>query len=188
MGTLSKTTSLFILQPSLYATLFLSISIFNANYANAQHHGAPPPFASIGDRKIIMNFSSTPHDITIGKPAQFKIYLNDAKTAEHIHHVTYRITVSKDNSIKMSNFFHSHEGDLSISIPNRNSGNIDVQGTFDPLTNAIISDPAGMTEITGPLFSAPGTYKVNAEVVTIDNDKTDLSNPLEYYFYLNVNK
>ena len=110
------------------------------------------------------------------------------KLGKKIQHVTYRITISKDNQTKVSDFFHSHRGDLAISSRNANSTNIGVEGTFDTLTNAIIPDPSGTVEITGPLFSAPGWYRADIEIITIDNDKTDLSTPLEYQFGIEVKK
>jgi hypothetical protein len=41
-----------------YSNIFLIFSILSLtiNSANAQHHGAPPPVATIGDRNIQMNF------------------------------------------------------------------------------------------------------------------------------------
>ena len=173
-----------------YMCIFLVLATVSSatNYVNAQHHGAPPPLAAIGDRNIKMNLISEPATIVSGQNSQLKMSLTDLNSGKKIQHVTYRITISKDNQTKVSDFFHSHTGDLTISSRNLNSANIGVEGTFDTLTNAIIPDPSGKIEVTGPLFSEPGSYRVDAEIITIDNDKTDLSNPLEFQFGIVVKK
>ena len=40
--------------------------------------------------------------------------------------------------------------------------------------------------ISGPIFNQSGTYNIGLELTTIDNDKTDLAEPLEYHFDVNV--
>jgi hypothetical protein len=176
----------------LYINIFLIVSTISSSTissVNAQHHGAPSPLASIGDRNIKMNFATEPDTIVAGQQSQLKMSLMDANTGGKIQHVTYRITISKDNQTKISDFFHSHTGDLSLSSRNTNStSSINVEGTFDDLTNAVIPDPSGIIEIAGPLFSDVGIYKADIEITTLDNDKTDLSVPLKYQFDINVKK
>ena len=49
------------------------------------------------------------------------------------------------------------------------------------LTNAWIADPGNSITIRGgEIFSQPGTYKAVIEVTTMDNDKTDLPQPILY--------
>ena len=112
--------------------------------------------------------------------------LMDEKTGQKIQHVTYRITISKDTNPKLSEFFHSHAGDLTILVRNGDSSHLTTGGTFDVLTNSIIPDPAGKIVISGPLFSEPGKYNVDVEVTTLDNDKTDLQVPLVYHFITDI--
>ncbi len=164
-----------------YPTIFPSFSSISA-----QHHGAPPPLATLGDRNIKMSFIVEPTVISPSQDAQMKMSLTDEKTGEKIQHVTYRVTLSKNDQIKISDFFHSHLGDLTIVSKNTNSPDISVEGTFDVLTNAVTSDPSGTIGIAGPTFSEVGLYKADIEVTTIDNDKTDLPNPLKYHFDINV--
>ncbi len=135
-----------------------------------------------------MNFISEPTTIILGHNYQLKMSLVDPNSGEKIQHVTYRITVSKDNQTKLSEFLHSHIGDLAISSRNINSSDIRVEGTFDPLTNAITPDPSGTIVITGPLFSEAGLYRIGIEITTINNDKTVLSSPLKFEVELNVKK
>lgn len=46
----------------LYINIFLIVSTISSTISsvNAQHHGAPPPLATIGDRNIKMNFVTEP--------------------------------------------------------------------------------------------------------------------------------
>ena len=164
-----------------YPTIFPGINIISA-----QHHGAPPPLAALGDRNIKMSFIVEPTVISPSQDAQIKMSLTDEKTGEKIQHVTYRVTLSKNDQIKISDFFHSHLGDLTIISKNTNSPDTSVEGTFDVLTNAVTSDPSGTIGIAGPTFSEAGLYKADIEITTIDNDKTDLPNPLKYHFDINV--
>ena len=185
-----------ITESAVYALLFINVlsivyifypAIFPAvNIISAQHHGAPPPLAALGDRNIKMSFIVEPTVISPSQDAQIKMSLTDEKTGEKIQHVTYRVTLSKNDQIKISEFFHSHLGDLTIVSKNTNSPDISVEGTFDVLTNAVTSDPSGTIGIAGPTFSEAGLYKADIEITTIDNDKTDLPNPLEYHFDINV--
>ena len=185
-----------ITESAFYALLFINVlsiaymfypTIFPPiNIISAQHHGAPPPLAALGDRNIKMSFIVEPTVISTSQDAQIKMSLTDEKTGEKIQHVTYRVTLSKNDQIKISEFFHSHLGDLTIVSKNTNSPDISVEGTFDALTNAVTSDPSGTIGIAGPTFSETGLYKADIEITTIDNDKTDLPNPLKYHFDINV--
>ncbi len=82
----------------------------------AQHHGAPPPMANLGDRNISMNLVIEPNRLVSGQDAQLTLHLKDEKTDQIIQHVTYRTTISKDDRLKLSEFFHSHTGDLRILV------------------------------------------------------------------------
>ena len=96
-----------------YSSIFLIFSIISLtiNSVNAQHPGAPPPVATIGDRNIQMNFVTEPTTIVSGQNAQIKMSLIDANSGEKIQHVTYRISIIKDNQTKVSEFLHSHTGE-----------------------------------------------------------------------------
>jgi hypothetical protein len=55
------------------------------------------------------------------------------------------------------------------------------------LTNAWIADPGNpITVREGGIFSQPGAYKTVVEVTTMDNDKTDLPQPIRYEFNVPV--
>jgi hypothetical protein len=51
---------------------------------------------------------------------------------------------------------------------------------MDDLTNVWVADAGSPIIVNGPVFSQRGEYKIILEVTTIDNDKTDLPQPLKY--------
>jgi hypothetical protein len=178
----------------LYLSVFLIIFTFSIgiHHLNAQiYHKVLPHFQSITileDRNISINFITEPNPIVSGHHSELKMSLINMNSGEKIQHVTYRITISKDNQTELSEFFHSHTGSLEISSENNNSSSITAEGNFDPLTNAIVPDPSGIIVITGPLFLDAGIYKATIEIITIDNDKTVLPIPLQFHFDIKVKK
>jgi hypothetical protein len=171
----------------IFRSMFLIVTAMSSNIESvfAQHHGAPPPMATLGDRSISMNLTIEPKIIISNQDAQLTMHLMDQKTGQVIQHVTYRITISTDDQLKLSEFFHSHTGDLTILARSSDSPHLTVGGTFDVLTNAIVPDPAGKIVVSGPLFSDAGKYDIDVEITTVDNDKTDLMVPLVYHFIAN---
>ena len=113
------------------------------------------------------------------------MHLIDENSGEKIQHVTYRVTVSKDDQTKVSDFFHSHLGELTFLTKNTPSSQIAVGGPFDVLTNAFVPDPSGKITVNGPLFSEAGAYEIDNEITTMDNDITVLQIPLHYQFIAN---
>ncbi len=172
----------------LFCSLALPLYLLQVS---GQHHGAPPPAASIGDREISLDFKTIPNLIKTDQDAEMKIGFTDERANKGVNHVTFILDVSKDGRKILSEFFHSHEGPLnllfkqytnSVSLPKYTIG-----ATSDVLTNAWIADPGSPIIVRGgEIFSQPGTYKVVIEVTTMDNDKTDLPQPIEYEFSIPV--
>ncbi|HZB16356.1 MAG TPA: hypothetical protein VE445_04240 [Nitrososphaeraceae archaeon] len=160
---------------------------------SAQHHGAPPPLASIGDRKVSLNFETNPNPIIIGQDISMKIAFLDENAKKNVNHVTFRMDISKDGKHFLSEFFHSHEGEVNLLFRDTTSGATSSSDTYsvgassDILTNAWIADPGSpITVRGGGIFSQPGTYKTLVELTTMDNDKTDLPQPIPYEFNISV--
>jgi len=160
---------------------------------SAQHHGAPPPLASIGDRKVSLNFETNPNPIIIGQDINMKIAFFDENAKKNVNHVTFRMDISKDGKHFISEFFHSHEGEVNLlfrdttSRATSSSDTYSVGASSDILTNAWIADPGSpITVRGGGIFSQPGTYKALVELTTMDNDKTDLPQPIPYEFNISV--
>ena len=160
---------------------------------SAQHHGAPPPLASIGDRKVSLNFETNPNPIIIGQDISMKIAFLDENAKKNVNHVTFRMDISKDGKHFLSEFFHSHEGEVNLLFRDTTSGATSSSDTYsvgassDILTNAWIADPGSpITVRGGGIFSQPGTYKALVELTTMDNDKTDLPQPIPYELNISV--
>jgi hypothetical protein len=157
---------------------------------SGQHHGAPPPAASIGDRKIFLDFKTLPSLIKTDQDAEMKIGFMDERAKKGVNHVTLRMDISKDGRKILSEFFHSHEGPLNLLFKEYTNSvspsKYTVGATSDVLTNAWIADPGSPIIVREEIFSQPGTYKAVIEVTTMDNDKTDLPQPIEYEFSIPV--
>jgi hypothetical protein len=154
----------------------------------AQHHSAPPPAAAIGDRKLVLDMQTVPVNIIQGDDLLMTIgFLDEGKNA-NIQHVTFRMDISKDGKHIFSDFFHDHNGEVRLMFKDK-GGSLSshtIGGNQDVLTNAWIADPGSPITIRGPVFNQSGTYNVDLELTTIDNDKTDLVEPLDYPFDVNV--
>ena len=154
----------------------------------AQHHGAPPPAAAIGDKKLVLDMQTVPVNITKGDDVLITIgFLDEGKNA-NIQHVTFRMDISKDGKHILSDFFHDHNGEVRLMFKDKggSSSSHTIGGNQDVLTNAWIADPESPITISGPVFNQSGTYNIDLELTTIDNDKTDLVEPLDYPFDVNV--
>ena len=169
----------------LSAFILLALTPCLTFAVSAQHHGAPPPAANLGDRKISLNFDSQPNPITVGKNAEMQISFVDENEKKKISHVTFRMDISKDGKHILSEFFHSHQGEVRLSFKDTGKAtsttNYTVGANSDVLTNAWIADPGSPIIIRdGEIFSQPGIYKVIIELTTMDNDKTDLPQPIPF--------
>jgi hypothetical protein len=166
------------------------VGLHSIPFAFAQHMMMPPA-ANIGDRKIISNLEITPKTIHVGQNALMKIFFDDQNTKQKIYHVTVRMDISRDGKHIFSEFFHSHDGMLNVNFRQAGSSGSSavghtIGGNFDDLTNAWISDPDSPIIVNGPVFLKPGNYKLVLEVTTLDNDKTDLTQPLRYEYNIPV--
>jgi hypothetical protein len=140
-----------------------------------------PPAANIGNRKVTLNFQTEPAGIKSGQNVLMKISFLDQNTKQNIQHVTVRMDViNKDGKHVLSEFFHAHDGNINVDIKPSSAIRYAVGGNMDDLTNAWVADPGSPITVNGQVFSQPETYKIILEVTTIDNDKTDLSQPLKY--------
>lgn len=154
--------------------------------ALAQHHGAPPPPATLGDRKVALNFVNSPKIISANQTIDMNINFEDLGKKQNMQHVTFRMEISKNAKTIFTDFFHGHNGEVNLEIRSNNQSPPSVNGNFDTLSNAWVADPESPIVINGKIFPVPGIYKAIVEVTTIDNDKTDLPDPLRYEFNIPV--
>jgi hypothetical protein len=140
------------------------------------------------ERKLVLDMKTEPVNIKQGDDVLMTIGFLDEGKSENILHVTIRMDISKDGKHTLSDFFHDHNGEVKLMFKNKGGGSSShaIGGNQDVLTNAWIADPGSPIMISGPVFNQSGTYNVVLELSTIDNDKTDLVEPLEYTFDLDV--
>ena len=67
---------------------------------SGQHHGAPPPAANIGDRKIALKFEIQPNPIKIGQDVEIKISFADQTVKKNVNQ-----SLSARTSLRMENVF-----------------------------------------------------------------------------------
>jgi hypothetical protein len=165
--------------------LFLAeTSLSVASPAAAQHHGAPPPPANLGDRKVALNFDSSPKVISPGQTVNVRINFEDLGKQQNVQQVTFRMDISKDGKTIFSDFFYGPTGEVNLQFRPSNSSPA-VNGNDNGL-GAWTADPGSPIVVNGKVFSDPGIYKTVVEVSGIDNIKTDLPQPLDYEFNMLV--
>jgi hypothetical protein len=145
-------------------------------------HMMMPPAASIGDRKITLSFHTEPQNVKPNQTLLTKLAFIDQNTKQTLQHVTVRMEISDTTNGRrlLSEFFHAHNGNIDIDFRPALGLKYAVTGNMDDLTNAWVADPGSPIIVNGPIFSHPGIYRTLLEVTTIDNDKTDLPQPLKY--------
>ena len=77
-----------------------------------EHH----PQLRIGDREISLNFDSQPDPIIVSRNAEMQISFVDENAKKKVSHVTFRMDTSKDGKHILSEFFHSHQGEVRLSF------------------------------------------------------------------------
>ncbi len=105
---------------------------------------------------------------------QFRLF--DERNNETIQHVTYEIAIRKANDSADSrpllrDFFHAHDGLLTIKVDPTETGEIQLFGTRDPFQNALLADPGGTVNIRGPILTEGGLYHIQVNIFAIDNDR-----------------
>ena len=95
--------------------------------------------------------------------------------------------ISKDGKHILFDFFHDHNGGVKLMFKDKegDSSSQTIGGNQDVLTNAWIADP-GFPITIGPVFNQSGNYDIGLDITTIDNDKTDLIEPVEYHLDVKV--
>jgi hypothetical protein len=136
------------------------------------------PPATVGDRQASLFVKISPPILTTESQEnaflQFRLF--DERNNETIQHVTYEIEIRKANEANntrplLRDFFHAHNGLLTIKVDPTESGEIQLFGTRDPFQNALLADPGGTVNVRGPILTDGGLYHIRINIFGIDNDK-----------------
>jgi hypothetical protein len=164
---------------SSYPSLFPLSSLYLTQKAYADGLTAEnlPP-ATVGDRQASLFVKISPPILTTESQEnaflQFRLF--DERNNETIQHVTYEIEIRKASEANntrplLRDFFHAHNGLLTIKVDPTESGEIQLFGTRDPFQNALLADPGGTVNVRGPILTDGGLYHIRINIFGIDNDR-----------------
>jgi hypothetical protein len=130
----------------------------------------------MGDRKADLLIKTTPPVVTTEtlqtskqKPIiEFRLF--DSNTNKSFSHVNYYITIDKDGRKLLSNWFHSHDGDLGIEIDPTNTSKISIRGQQESLVGGYIGTIGNPVVAEGPIFLNGGLYHFAVRIGTVDCD------------------
>jgi hypothetical protein len=132
--------------------------------------------ASMGSRKADLLIKTTPPIVTTEtlqsskqKPViEFRLF--DSKSNKSFSHVNYYITIDKNGKVLLSDWFHSHNGDLGIQVIPTNTSKIILSGQQEPLVGGYIGSLDKPVIAEGPIFVNGGLYHFTVRVGTVDCD------------------
>lgn len=168
--------------------LLLVGSVLNLTPAYGHGGGGDMVMASIGDRQVTLRVDMKPSLLLAEAPqdATIQLRLFDSATDKNIEHVTYFITVKKDDRALMREWFHAHDGNLFIKIrPTERDGTI-VNGPQEPILNGFLGSVDSPALAQGPIFLEGGLYTFNVEIFSIDFDKTLLDPPIKFDAFVSI--
>lgn len=174
---------------TLLAVTFASFSAVQTYAQSSDHMTADQshlPTASIGDRQLALDFTTTPAAPLPGDQIDMNLSLIDKNTGKNTAHVSYTVAIAREDGKRVfSEVVHGHEGKVSIRFINDASAQTyRVSANYDNLAASYVSDFGSPIKVQGPVFSTAGNYKVAIEVTGIDFDNTFLPEPLKYDFVL----
>jgi len=132
--------------------------------------------ASMGSRKADLLIKTIPPVVTTEtlqsskqKPIiEFRLF--DSNSNKSFSHVNYFITIDKNGKALLSDWFHSHNGDLGIQIIPANSSKMNLSGEQEPLVGGYIGSLDKPVIAEGPIFINGGLYHFTVRVGTVDCD------------------
>jgi hypothetical protein len=145
-------------------------------------HGHNLPSANLGDREASLIFTTEPSQLTSGNNVGFNFNLKDNKTGNNIPHVTYLVTLKKDEQRLFTETVHTHDGNMRILFVPDSTNPYKVSANFDGLSASYVSEFGSPIKINGPLFATPGNYSLSLEVTGVDFDNLFLPEPLKFDF------
>lgn len=99
--------------------LFIMALYIALPYSDAfAQHTMMPPGASVGDRKITLNFHTEPTNIISNQTVLTKLAFADQNTKQTVKHITVRMEISDIASDRrlLSEFLHAHNGNIDIDF------------------------------------------------------------------------
>ena len=138
--------------------------------------------ASLGNRRADLLIKLIPTVVTTetlqkGQKPIVEFRLFDSNTNKSFSHVTYYITIEKNDRRVIADIFHDHNGDLRIEMkPSNNTSGGLIISDLDPTLDAYTGNPGRPVTISGPVFSEGGLYHFKVRIEGVDSDDTLLPN------------
>ncbi|HEY7571466.1 MAG TPA: hypothetical protein VH796_08855 [Nitrososphaeraceae archaeon] len=132
--------------------------------------------ASMGSRKADLLIKTIPTVVTTEtiqaskqKPTiEFRLF--DSNTNKSFSHVNYFITIDKNGKVLLSDWFHSHNGDLGLQVDPVNTSKVELIGEHEPLVGGYLGSLDKPVIAEGPIFVNGGLYHFTVRVGTVDCD------------------
>jgi hypothetical protein len=166
-------------------TILINLSYLNVSFAQ-MGDGHNMPAASLDDRKAVLIFTTEPSQLIAGKDVDLHFNLTDNKTGNNILHVTYLVTVMKDDERLFTASMHTHDGNMKVLFVPDSANPYKVTANFDVLSASYVSDFGSPIKVNGPIFTTAGNYSVSLEVTGVDFDNLFLPTPLKIDFNIPV--
>src|SRR5215467_6763926 len=144
--------------------------------------------ASMGSRKADLLIKTIPPVVTTEtiqaskqKPViEFRLF--DSNSNKSFSHVNYFITIDKNGKVLLSDWFHSHNGDLGLQIVPANTSKMKLSGKQEPLVGGYLGSLDKPVVAEGPVFVNGGLYHFTVRVGTVDCDTCILPAEQQHLF------
>lgn len=139
----------------------------------------------VGDKNITVAVKMTPSFILDNlKDATIQIRLKDVKTNATIPHATLLVTIYKQGRALLNEQFHTHDGELLLSIKPTDTNNPVISANKEQL--GWIGSKASPVSVEAPVYLDGGLYHYKIEVLTLERDDNLTDPPLIFDAYVSV--
>jgi len=157
-----------------------SLSILPYSFGHGQHHEYSQPVL-IGDKKVVLQFSSIASFNPDSNSYQIYLSLFDADTGLTTSDTTYLIKAKKNNEMIFEHTFKKDSGSLLIDFIPTDSGKTVVEipnkGIFDSLIGSEKNEPI---KVKGTSFNSGGLYNFQIEILTMDSYSYRPEQPVQF--------
>ena len=172
----------------IFCIVVSAIPLPNYNRAFADGLSQEQISASMGTRKADLLIKTIPPVVTTesvqssNKKPVIEFRLFDSNSNKSFSHVNYFITIDKNDKVLLSDWFHSHNGDLGLQIVPTNTSKVKLSGEQEPLVGGYLGSLDKPVVAEGPIFVNGGLYHFTVRVGTVDCDTCILPAEQQHLF------
>ncbi len=150
--------------------------------AFAQHHENPP--ALLKDRIAVMDFVY-PDTIETNGDFTLKMILYDQTNKKNFEHVSIQLAIYKEGVEKslMNELFYDKNGEIVIDFKHKDfdqPNKREIKAAVEPYLNGWMKDYGSNIQVLENFFSENTLYTLEATIVTIDNPRQFISEPITF--------